>query len=265
MCDTLNAPGVNDPIVTAAQFECKIANIARVISDIDPDIIALTEIENRGVLETLVSHPNLSRGGYGIVHYDSPDPRGIDVALLYRSDRLSLVESMPIEAPGHYPTRDILRSVLCTTAHDTITIYALHLPSRRGNSSRAAKARTMITSALSDHVKRDSASAKIIVMGDFNDNPTSRLIRHTLYELHCTTIDAYRRGQGSYAWRDTWQMYDNILISKNITISGAARLFAPAYIFTPSGRFRGYPQRGTFSDHLPVILEIETKKQREGL
>lgn len=253
--DTINDPGIHDMVLTPEAYRLKTANLARVIGELAPDIIALCEIENAGVLRDLLAAAPLDTISYRFIHYDSPGSRGIDVALLYRSDRVTPLNSEPIRVSGGYPTRDVLRAEFSTQETDRkLAVYAVHLPSRRGGYGNATRMREVIAARLSEMASREEPGTGVVIMGDLNDNPTSKLVRRNLDGLHCLTAAPHRKGTGSYAWRDTWLMYDNIFVSRNL-VWDDARIFMRGWMLTPSGRFRGYPDR-TVSDHLPVYTNI---------
>lgn len=255
--DTLNDPGIHDPVPTPDVYRSKTAALARVIGELAPDIIALCEVENAVVLRDLLSTAPLDTIPYHFIHYDSPDNRGIDVALLYRADRMTSLNSEPVRVSDSYPTRDILRAEfsLSGTGRE-LTVYAVHLPSRRGGYGRATRMREMIAARLGDMATREAPGAGMVVLGDLNDNPTSRLVRRYLSGLHCLTATPHRKGVGSYAWRDTWLMYDHIFVNRDLQPYGNARIFVRDWMLTGAGRFRGYPDRNV-SDHLPVYVRIE--------
>ncbi|WP_298063750.1 endonuclease/exonuclease/phosphatase family protein [uncultured Rikenella sp.] len=254
--DTLNDPGQHDMVLTPEAYRLKTAALSRVIGELAPDIIALCEVENAGVLRDLLDTPPLDTVPYRFIHYDSPDKRGIDAALLYRADRVTSAGSEPIRIPDGYPTRDILRTEFSIAGTDKrIVVYAAHLPSHRGGYSRAARMREMIAARLGDMASREAPGAGVILLGDLNDSPASKLLRRNFPGLDCLTAEAHRQGQGSYAWRDTWQMYDHIFVNRNVRPYGNARVFVRDWMLTRTGRFRGYPDRSV-SDHLPVYVRI---------
>lgn len=254
--DTINDPGIHDLVLSPEAYKRKTANLACVIGELAPDVIALCEVENAGVLRDLLATAPLDTIPYRFIHYDSPDNRGIDVALLYRADRVTPLNSEPVRIFDGYPTRDILRAEFSISGIDLrLVVYAVHLPSRRGGYGRATRMREMIAARLGEMAVREAPETGVIVMGDLNDNPTSKLARRNLSGLNCLTAAPHRRGVGSYAWRDTWLMYDNIFASRNLT-SGGARVFMRDWMLTGEGRFRGYPDRA-ISDHLPVYVRIE--------
>ncbi len=111
--DTVNHPFIQDDILSAEQYQLKVKNIARVIGELEPDLLVLCEVENAEVVEDVVRE--VGTPAYRVVHYDSPDPRGMDVAMIYRPDRLQVLNSEPIAAPDGYRTRDVLPKWYCWT------------------------------------------------------------------------------------------------------------------------------------------------------
>ena len=153
---------------TKEKYEHKLTSIYKSIAAVGgwqpPEIIGLSEIENQHVLEDLLGHTPLSKFQYGIVHYDSPDPRGIDVALLYRSDKARLLFSKPIyiQFPGEprKKTRDILFAQLLVAGFDTLNVYVNHRPSRRGGEIESEKYRVCVASILRNNV--DSVLSMVV-------------------------------------------------------------------------------------------------------
>lgn len=254
--DTLNDPGIHDPVLSPDEYRAKIQALAAVIAALRPDVLALCEVENATVLRDLLAAAPLDTVPLRYAHYDSPDPRGIDVALLYRTDRLRTVASEPIAAPERYATRDILRVELQSLqSHRQAVVYAVHLPSKRGGTSRATRMRELLAAQLAALIRQEPPEKRVILLGDMNDTPGSRLFRRYWSELICLTQAPHRRGLGSYAWRDAWLMYDNILVRPPVEATGEARIFLRKGMLTPEGRFQGYPRREV-SDHLPVYVRL---------
>ena len=194
--DTIDNPNVNDEdfLPTGPKnynskvYNTKVEHLATVISqigtDINPDGIALigvAEIENDTVLNDLIHHPLLLNRKYGIVHYDSRDIRGVDVALLYNPKYFTVLESkklfvrLPAGAKNSYFTRDVLwvKGIL---NGDTIHVFVNHWPSRVGGEQRSAPGRAaaaMVDKNYMDSIQKNTPGAKIIVMGDLNDDPIS--------------------------------------------------------------------------------------------
>lgn len=253
--DTINAPAVSDGEFTptgsrkwnTAKYETKIEEVSRSIANVKADIMGLCEVENATTLRAVMP------SGYRFVHYDSPDVRGIDVALIYDPTVLRVNSSEPIRVSPTYRTRHILRvdGVIGTTP---VTLIVAHLPSRLGNSTTAAIQRYNVGKMI------DSIAAtaeNVVVMGDFNQNPSPQLLK----KLYNTTAQPFKDGKGSYAYRDVWQMYDQIFVSTPLRFSliGDAVVHRPQELIEHKGRYRGYPKKGHPSDHLPVYIEMVLK------
>lgn len=256
--DTINDPGISDEVPSPEAWHRKTERLGRTIGALAPDVIALCEVENASVLEALLRTASLAGQPYRYIHYDSPDRRGIDVALLYRADRLSPTASEPLRMATGYPTRDLLRAEFSVPgATEPLVVYAVHLPSRRGGYHRATRAREEIASRLDAHAATDSTSAAVVLLGDFNDNPSSGLVRRRLAGWRPLALQAHRRGEGSYAWHDTWLMFDQIFVARGMAAE-EARVFLRPGMLTRTGRFEGYPDR-ELSDHLPVYTRIRLR------
>ena len=280
-------------------YRTKIKNMASVISTIgrdvtgtSPAIIGVCEIENRRVLEDLVNDDSLRQENYGIVHFDSPDRRGIDVALLYRKK---------VFTPTHYKAYPLLiytdhdpdqriftrDQLLVSGILDGEKIHVLvnHWPSRSGGEARSRPKRikaAKLNRKIIDSLFSDDPYAKIITMGDFNDDPNSLSIKKVLMvkrkrkglkikEFYNPMEKMFKKGLGTLAWRDSWNLFDQILISTELTDTNySSYRFYQAGIFNKSnlansyGRYRGYPFRsfangsftGGYSDHFPVYIYL---------
>ncbi|RKS55265.1 Endonuclease/Exonuclease/phosphatase family protein [Gillisia mitskevichiae] len=283
---------------TLEKYHDKLKNIARVISEIGldnsktaPAIIGLCEIENLQVLEDLVSHPLLEEFNYQIIHYDSPDRRGVDVALLYQrslftpdnsqSRRLMLYE---LEDPTKRVfTRDQL-VVSGTLNGEAINIIVNHWPSRSGGEAKTNYRRekaAYLNKQIIDSIYQKDPFAKILSMGDFNDDPTNKSFKKVLktsnnretivaQEMFNPMENLAKQGKGSLAYRDSWNLFDQILVSESLLGSRGglqfyqAGIFNSHYLITLNGQFRGYPFRsydysgytGGFSDHFPVYIYL---------
>ncbi len=287
--DTKDDPSTHDEEFTPkgryrwnkSLYEDKLSKIERVICDISnnnlPTVIALAEVENRTVVEDLASTRQLRSAEYQVVHYDSPDRRGIDVAMMYRPNRFSFEGSKAIRnsMKGSF-TRDIL-TMWGTIDQQRIFIIALHAPARLEGVAKSEHKR--ITTArqvrhIVDSVQRADPSCRVVVMGDFNDNPNNKSLKSTLKatsspkggELFNPFYKLYMDGYGTQVYRDTWSLYDNIIVSSNLKLQSydgyyGAILKRP-YMMQQNGRFKGYPNRsfvsgryfGGYSDHLPVYI-----------
>jgi hypothetical protein len=303
--DTINNPLVNDDDFTPTGikqyskdiYTDKVAKLATVISQIGtevsssgPAIMGVAEIENDTVLNDLVSHPLIRYRHYKIIHYDSKDARGIDVGFLYDPKIFSpekaekLFVQMPNNSRGAFYTRDILY-VKGQLAGETIHVYVNHWPSRRGGEERSAPARA--TAALTckkhvDSVLQKEPNAKIVVMGDLNDDPDSPSITDALGakptisktkpgELFNPWAALYAKGIGTLANRDSWGLFDQIIISQawlNPNQPGLfyhyQQIFVRDFMKENAGRYEGYPMRtwdgntyrGGYSDHFPTYIVL---------
>ncbi|PRX56678.1 hypothetical protein CLV81_0675 [Flagellimonas meridianipacifica] len=252
-----------------------------------PDIIGLCEIENRKVLVDLVEHQNLLAHDYGIVHFPSPDERGIDVALLYKkrsflptsfvSHRLMLLDEL---GERNY-TRDQL-VVSGVLDDEPIHFLVNHWPSRRGGEQKSRPNRikaAQLNKRIIDSILNLDVDAKIISMGDFNDDPKNDSFKKVLktkgnrktldsMELFNPMEKLYKQGIGSLAYRDKWNLFDQFFMTSNLIQRNKgyflwqAGVYAPSYLRTTNGKYAGYPFRtyagttyqGGYSDHFPVYL-----------
>lgn len=300
--DTINDPDVNDveflPTAkkqwTAERYETKLSNIATVISRIGEDkvpggpaMIGLAEVENRGVLEDLINTPPLDKLGYDFVHYDSPDRRGIDVALLYKKDAFKMINStsnrLYMSGRDDFYSRDQL-VVTGKLYGDQISVIVNHWPSRySGPEYREAAAK--LSRQLSDSLAKDHKNAKIFIMGDFNDDPVDRSVHKILGAKsdidQCDEGDLYnpmwplfKDGIGTLAYRGAWNLFDQIIISTPVINAGEGWRFHKAgvynekYLMEKDGPYAGYPFRtyaggaytGGYSDHFPVYLILTKEK-----
>ena len=278
---------------TQTKYEKKLHNIARVINAMRDEngvyhtILGVSEIENRLVLEDLVSLPELVAANYQIVHYDGPDARGVDVALLYRPDQFNYIDSESIpftfedsgveftlneEEQKAFKTRDILMVHGQINGED-IAVYVAHLPSRIGGKGTDLRPRG--AEIIYNHVqqlKQEYPDIKVVVMGDMNDNPTDESMvvwMHSKAEIdemgpedfYSPFIDMLADGYGSLAYRGVWNIYDNILVDYNLAQAPDGglkirpihkkgyygRVFKKSFMTQQSGQYKGTPFR-TFSN-----------------
>ena len=277
------------------RYNKKIEHISKVLSEIgmdvtetSPDVIGLCEVENRQVLEDLINHPNLQDKGYGVVHFDSPDRRGIDVALLYKkvaylpssfkSHRLLLFD----EIGDRIYTRDqlVVGGVL---DNEEFHFIVNHWPSRRGGASKSKPNRVraaLLNKRIIDSIQKLHWNAKIISMGDLNDDPRDDSLKKILKTTgKITPLDSlalfnpmerlYKKGLGSLAYRDKWNLFDQFFMTPNLIHKNEDMFFywktaihSPNYMKTSDGKYKGYPFRtysgtnytGGYSDHFPVYL-----------
>jgi exonuclease III len=284
---------------TLEKYRSKVKNLAAVLgslgneyTDHPPEIIGVCEAENRAVLEDLLREEPFNGYEYSVVHFDSPDRRGIDVALIYRSKiflpsheqsmRLLLYDEDEISKRVY--TRDIL-VVSGLLDGETIHLVVNHWPSRRGGEVASRPRRIAASKRMKqivDSLWTKDPYSKIICMGDFNDDPNSLSIRNILKpirarentklkSLYNPMEEMHRKGYGTLAYRDNWNLFDQFIISAELLKKDYSSLrFFKAGIFndlslqTASGRYKGYPFRsndnghftGGYSDHYPVYLYL---------
>jgi predicted extracellular nuclease len=256
-----------------------------------PDIIGLAEIENSRVLNDLVSHTALLKYEYRYVHKNSPDSRGIDVALLVNPSTVKILETGFIPVSTGYserPTRDILYARLSVSPEEIIHVFVNHWPSRSGGILETEPLRLCTAGILRkkiDSVFHADFRQKVIVMGDFNDSPFDKSLilglqvetnvnspsPGTLYNL-CAGYEQKNK-VGSHKFQGQWNMLDQIIVSgallkpdKGIRTSpDCFSVFAAPFLLTedkkyagmePFRTYRGPVYLGGFSDHLPVMLDL---------
>lgn len=278
---------------TQAKYEKKLHNMAKVIRSMADNnkrwhtILGISEIENRLVIEDLVSQPEIADANYQIVHYDSPDRRGVDVALLYKPDQFTYLdsESIPFDFnsdidfsdtdTSYFKTRDILM-VHGLIAGEHFAFYVAHLPSRVGG--KGGNLRSRGAEIIYNHSRRMEAKypgIKIVAMGDMNDNPTDdsmakylhgqeRLENVTPTEFFSPYISMLKAGYGSLCYQGVWSIYDLELVNYNLAHApdGGLKIqpvtknhgkeyygvvFKRPWMTTQKGQYKGYPFR-TFSN-----------------
>ncbi len=283
-------------------YDAKLANMAKVISEIgadvtgtSPAIIGVSEIENRRVLEDLLDQKQLANKNYGIVHFDSPDRRGIDVALLYQKKLFTPTSSKAYELflydDNDRTKRVYTRDQLLVTGMfdgEKIHIIVNHWPSRSGGEALSRPKRlkaAQLNKHIMDSLFSEDPYAKIITMGDLNDDPTSPSVKEVLKtkneredmklkELYNPMEALFKKGLGTLAYRDAWNLFDQIIISTELTKKNyssyrfyKAGIFNKSYLETPRGQYKGYPFRsfvngftGGYSDHFPVYIYLIKEK-----
>lgn len=284
-------------------YRDKLHNMAKVLSEIgsditgtSPSIIGVCEIENRRVLEDLINQESLLLKDYGIIHFDSPDRRGIDVALLYQKK---------IFTPSHFKAIDLklyeledaskrifTRDQLLVTGYmegEKFHFIINHWPSRRGGEEQSRFKRmkaAKLNKSLIDSLFSQDPYAKIISMGDFNDDPVSPSFsevlktrkskrKMALKELFNPMEKMYRKGLGTLAYNDRWNLFDQIILSTELTLNDyseyrfyKAGIYNKPYLTNGKGRYKGYPFRsfsdggftGGYSDHYPVYVYLIKEK-----
>lgn len=276
---------------TKDRYQLKLKHLAEVIAAMDyPVILGVAEVENEQVLKDLISQKSLEGKGYRILHDDSPDARGIDVALLYRAPFFTpfMEESLELNLGSHTTTREILKvGGTLGSPRDTLYFLVNHWPSRGGGLSKTAprrkKAAALARASVDELLSQDS-KARIIVMGDFNDEPTNESLFKVLEangkeetldqnDLFNPMYALQRQRKGSYRFRDKWNMLDQIILSQSLLSSSnehiyyrpeSARIFDDEMLLQQNGKYAGHLNRtfagdkylGGYSDHLPVYIEL---------
>ena len=305
--DIENDPNTNDDeytptgptLWTLERYNKKLDNIAEVISKVGIDkapkglsVIGMCEIENKKVLEDLVAREAIAKRNYQYIHYDSPERRGVDVALLYNPSHFKVISSRAVplkvaDKPDFF-TRDQL-VVSGILDGETVHFIVNHWPSRRGGEKRSAPLRVEAAKQvrfLVDSILATDSTAKVIVMGDLNDDPVNKSITKHLgakcdstgmknRDLFNPMCDLLKKGIGSLAYRDSWNLFDQIIVTGNVVKGDkksykfyTAKIFNEPFLMQKEGAFKGYPFRtyvgttfqGGYSDHFPAYMYLVKEK-----
>ncbi|MCF6166959.1 endonuclease/exonuclease/phosphatase family protein [Lutibacter sp.] len=305
--DTINDPAKNDeasPIMEikgnrSKIYKEKLNNMAKVLSKIgvkeakkSPVIIGVAEIENHKVLEDLINTSYLKDKNYSIIQYDSPDLRGIDVALLYQEKYFKPTshETFELKLWDENGMRIYTRDQLLVSGYlddELIHIIVNHWPSRRGGEKKSRSKRekaAYLNTQIIEKIKLKDPNPKIIIMGDLNDDPTNASLKKVLKtkaikanvkegDIYNPMEDMFRRGQNTLVYRDNINLFDQIMVSSALLTTKKdyssykfykARVFKPQYLTTQTGKYKGYPYRsfagsnfiGGYSDHYPVYIYL---------
>lgn len=302
--DTINQEGVTDEEFTPKgknnwnpdRYMEKLGHMATVISKIGVGeytphgavLLGVCELENASVLEDMSNTDILKDRNYKFVHYDSPYYRGMDVALLYQPKFFRVLHSASYELNMPEIEDFTTRAQLVVTGildKDTISIIVNHWPSRSGGEKRSRPLRMAaadLSRSIADSIFQIKPEAKIIIMGDLNDDPTNKSIKKNLGTVNepskmkedrfYNPYEAlHAKGIGSLAYRDSWNLFDQILVSRALTGEDyssyklyQAKVFNEQFLIQQEGRFKGYPWRtysygayiGGFSDHFPVYIYL---------
>ncbi|MEO8066150.1 MAG: endonuclease/exonuclease/phosphatase family protein [Flavobacteriales bacterium] len=274
---------------TEERYQAKLKHLAEAIAmtgDALPMIIGLVEVENAQVAMDLAKTPPLDKGNYTLEHFDSPDERGIDVALLVQDGpfcRADHAEPLIVRLPGD-ATRDVLYARLKLANDEPLHVFVNHWPSRR-EGVRESEPKRMAAAAVVrkkvDAILANDANARIIVMGDLNDAPLDRSIRDGLAAASDTSSkdrDLYdlvnlddRTDAGSHQFDGEWAYLDHIIVSRGMLWpqqgfhAGSAAAVRDSRLLFDHPRFGPSPNRtyagrgvyhGGYSDHLPVVLQL---------
>ena len=280
---------------TSEIYHQKLHNLATVLAQLGtgltpdgPAIIGVAEIESDRVLQDLSSQPEIRDRHYRFVHFESPDSRGIDVALLYHPKYFQVLQARAlftnISGSGQKggKTRDVLH-VVGVLAGDTTHVFVNHWPSRRGGEAASAPLRAIaahVSKHVIDSLMAINADTRVLLMGDLNDDPTSPSVQKVLDAtgnrkklkpggLYNPWANFLAKGIGTLAYNDSWNLFDQIMLSSGWLKAGdghwrfyKAEIFNRDFLKENFGRYRGYPYRSFegsnwlngYSDHFPVIV-----------
>jgi endonuclease/exonuclease/phosphatase family metal-dependent hydrolase len=299
--DTLTADDEFTPVGgrhwNYSKYQSKLTNLYKTFIALGnwnpPDLIGICEVENKQVLTDLVNNTPLSKYNYRIIHANSPDKRGIDVAMLYNNARVNIIRSryFGIDKAGLF-TRDILYCQ-ARLGDDTCHFLINHWPSRSAGQletepdrlAAAARLRSIVDSLI--HVCK---KPKIVIMGDFNDEPWDMSLSQTLkaitdtrnaqsdYLYNLSRAPESGKFKGTVKFRGEWTLFDQVIVSGSLL--GAAKglhvqpgdyhIFAESFLlepdeqyngFKPFRTYNGYKYQGGFSDHLPVYIDLVTSDE----
>jgi len=274
---------------TKKRYKKKLYKLATAISQIGkkrtgsaPSLVGLAEVENKEVIEDLLEMKHLKKAGYGYIHYDSPDERGIDVALLYKKNEFTVTNSktfsidITVDKDNPDYTRDILL-VEGLLNNEAVKVIVTHWSSRREGEKETEFKRLIASDKVIEIVtdlRTKDTDAKIMVLGDFNDDPSSKSIQQLVHKLELfnpmETLLSYTRGSLNHKFN--WNIFDQILISTNFfeTKKGAlsfskADIFDREFLTQYEGKYKGQPFRtyvgprymGGYSDHFPVFIQLK--------
>lgn len=299
--DTLNTPNLKDedfsPIGTkkynTAIYQEKITHLAKAISEIGTELtphgaalLGVAGVENKAVLQDLTAHPLIASRRYQILHADSPDEQGLDVALLYQPHYFAVIRhrTVPIKLVQEDGSKIVARDLLWVTGNfdgEPMHLLINHWPSREGGTTTTRPYRNACASVnkkIVDALTAVDKTAKVIIMGDMNDDPTSSSIREGLKPsrkkertkpgtLFNPMEELYRSGLGSYYSKAKWNLFDQILVTSGWLdetqanfFFKTAKIFNKPYLQYEEGEMQGQPKgtfyedayMGGYSDHFPV-------------
>lgn len=287
--DTEDDPATNDAdfLPTGSltwdpeRYQTKLEQLADAISWAGsgaPPIVGLVEVENRKVVEDLARTGALKAAGYLVVHHDSPDERGIDVALLVHPVFAQVIadRALNVQLEGDR-TRDVLYTELRLAGNDRVHVFVNHWPSRRDGEKSVPKrmAAANVVRNQVDAVLKKDPQAWILVMGDFNDTPNDPSVQQGLRAACDTGAEAdlfdlmcmdQPQGHGSYNYQGEWSYLDQMIVSRAFLgkVDGAKAFWDdrllfrhPRYGKSPDKTYSGRDYKGGYSDHLPVILQMK--------
>ncbi|PWE00810.1 endonuclease/exonuclease/phosphatase family protein [Marinilabilia rubra] len=304
--DTIDAPDVRDEEFTprsekqwdANRYQRKLQNMASVIAGIGsvedvgaPAVMGLCEMENIKVLEDLVATDRLKSYNYKIIHEDSPDKRGIDVALIYHPESFTPDDyrAVPLLISDEEGNRIYTRDQLIVSGElngERLHFIVNHWPSRYGGKERSIPLRNAagkLTRSLVDSIRAENDDAKIVVMGDLNDDPVDESVKKYLMagvtpqagggdSLFNATAPLFFEGRGTLCYRDFWNLFDQIVVTPNLIKKSPGKyhivkteIYDKQYLRQQEGDYSGYPFRtfvgswyhGGYSDHFASYIVLD--------
>lgn len=281
-------------------YEKKIHNVAKVISEMGaqytgkpPAVVGMLEVENRQVIQDVINNEQLAKYDFGIIHFNSYDYRGIDVAIIYQKRMFTPSRSYKKEVVifNDEGRREYTRDVLVVTGYlnnEKVAFFMNHWPSRRGGEVKSSVKRNAAAAVLKkemDAISAEDPSIKMFAMGDFNDDPVDdSLTKHLkAVEKEKDLSDEkpylnlmyplFKKGVASLAYRDAPNLFDQIIVSRNLISDKVgptftvlkAEIFAPSYLIGKDGNYKGYPFRSWvgdtftngYSDHFPAFVVLQ--------
>lgn len=297
--DTFDDPLINDQDFlpegnqkwTLERYQKKLKDLARVLDTLNADILSVCEVENIKVMQDLAKQPQIAKYKYKVAHINSPDARGIDVGFLYKSKAMKVLTltAIPVTKPenSNFKTRDILWMKARLSSGDTVHFFSNHWPSRREGEEESRPNRILAAKALRkviDGIYKENSNANIVIGGDFNDMPNDLTI--SLYlgadadgtgngKLVNPFLPMYEAGDGSYKYKNEWNMLDQLIISTSLYntsnklsyIPNSAKVFRapfmedknPKYLGNPFRTYAGKNYLGGYSDHFPVLIKLKAQ------
>lgn len=274
-----------------------IAQIGADVANTSPALIGVSEIENRAVLEDLIDSKHLKSKRYGIIHYESPDRRGIDVALLYQTRYFKPVHHESFDPMIFSNNRKVYtRNQLLVSGYlddELVHVIVNHWPSRRGGEARSRPLREKAAYQnvkIVEQLKLKEDNPKVMILGDFNDDPINTSFKKVLKtkakvkklekgDLYNPYEDMFKKGYNTLGYRDNINLFDQIVLSSPLVDRGKkdyssykmykSAIFNKRFLTNKSGQYKGYPFRsfswgnytGGYSDHYPVYVYLIKEKK----
>ena len=300
--DTINDPAIQDEEFlpqskngwNTKKYKVKLNHIAKtfaaLLDTIQPFVIGMSEVENRKVLEDLVAQPALKKFNLGIIHHDSPDERGIDVAVLYNQETIKVAfdATLKVEFPFDKEdrTRDILYVKTYVNEGEPVWLFVNHWPSRRGGKDDTENKRLYAAKVMKDKIENiylGEHFARVVVMGDFNDNPDdaslvslSNLNNKSKAEPMVNLMKPLEeKKEFTLKYKAESDIFDQFIVSQNLLDkkspyfirNSSANIFSPSFLLFNHPKNGMIPNRtyangrwvGGYSDHLPVYCDIVFK------